>query len=124
MTGALEVVCLTLIAVVGNFWAVLGLIVVWGLLFAAATPIRQSYLNGLIPSRQRATVLSFDSMMASLGGVGAQPALGRVADVSGYGPSYAAGAGLVACSLPFLWLARRQRAASDVASAPAPTAPA
>ena len=78
-TGALEVVRLALIAVVGNFWAVLGLVVVWGLLFAAATPIRQSYLNGLIPSRQRATVLSFDSMMASLGGVGAaaRPGQGR-----------------------------------------------
>jgi len=113
-TGALEVVCLALIAVVDSFWVVLGLIVVWGLLFAAAMPIRQSYLNGLIPSRQRATVLSFDSMMASLGGVGAQPALGRVADVAGYGPSYAAGAGLVACSLPFVWLARRQHAPSDV----------
>jgi hypothetical protein len=55
--------------------------------------------------------------------VGAQPALGRVADLAGYGPSYAAGAGLVACSLPFVWLARREGAASDVASAPAPTLP-
>ena len=58
----------------------IGLIVVWGLLFAAAMPIRQTYINGMIPSRQRATILSFDSMMASTGGVWAQPALGRVAD--------------------------------------------
>ncbi len=74
-----------------------GLIVVWGLLYAAALPIRQSYLNGLIPSQQRATVLSLDSMMSSLGGVGAQPALGRVADVWGYGPSYVVGAALSRC---------------------------
>ena len=60
------------------------LIVVWGLLFAATMPIRQAYLNGMIPSRQRATILSFDSMMASTGGVWAQPALGRAADVWGY----------------------------------------
>ena len=37
--------------------------------FAATLPIRQAYLNGLIPSRQRATILSFDSLMASSGGV-------------------------------------------------------
>ena len=65
----------------------IALIVVWGLLFAAAMPIRQAYMNGLIPSRQRATILSFDSLMSS-GGVWAQPALGRAADVWGYPPSY------------------------------------
>ena len=69
----------------------LGLIVVWGLLFAATLPIRQSYLNGLIPSRQRATILSFDSMMSSTGGVWTQPVLGRAADAWGYAPSYLLG---------------------------------
>ena len=75
-----------------SFWAVIGLTSLWGLLFAAAMPIRQSYLNGLIPSQQRATILSFDSLMDSTGGVWAQPALGRAADVWGYGPSYLIGA--------------------------------
>ena len=69
----------------------IGLIVVWGLLFAATMPIRQTYLNGLIPSRQRATILSFDSMMCSTGGVWTQPVLGRAADVWGYAPSYLLG---------------------------------
>ena len=91
---------------------------VWGLLYAAALPIRQSLPERLIPSQQRATVLSLDSMMCSLGGVGAQPALGRVADVWGYGPSYVVGAALSALSLPFVWLARRQHASSDVATSP------
>ena len=40
---------------------------------------RQAYLNGLIASEHRATVLSFDALMSSAGGVVAQPALGRVA---------------------------------------------
>ena len=66
---------------------------VWGLLFAATMPIRQAYLNGMIPSRQRATILSFDSLMGSSGGVWAQPALGRAADVWGYAPSYLVGGG-------------------------------
>ena len=75
---------LALIGVWEQFWAALALIVVWGLLFAAAMPIRQAYLNGLIPSQQRATILSFDSMLSSSGGVVIQPVLGRSADVWGY----------------------------------------
>ena len=71
-----------------HFWVVIGLTVCWGLLFAATTPIRQTYLNGLIPSNQRATILSFDSMMTSGGGVWAQPVLGKSADVWGYSTSY------------------------------------
>jgi MFS family permease len=119
-TTAVAVLTLALIGVVADFYAVVGLIVVWALLSAAARPIRQTYLNGLIPSRERASILSFDSMMASLGGVGIQPALGRAADVWGYGPSYALGAALTGLSLPFLWLSRRQNAAADVVEVTAP----
>jgi MFS family permease len=112
-TAGLSVITLGLIGVIESFWAVIGLIVVWGLLFAAAMPIRQTYLNGLIPSQQRATVLSFDSLMASSGGVWAQPLLGRAADVWGYAPSYLLGAGISALALPFLVLSRRQNAPAD-----------
>lgn len=87
--------------------------VVWGLLFAAARPIRQAYINGLIPSRQRATILSFDSLMTSSGGVWTQPVLGRAADVWGYAPSYLMSAGISALALPFLARSRRQDAPAD-----------
>ncbi|HSK96438.1 MAG TPA: MFS transporter [Euzebyales bacterium] len=110
---SLNVITLGLIGVLRSLWAVIALIVVWGLLFAATMPIRQTYINGLIPSRQRATILSFDSLMSSAGGVWAQPALGRVADVWGYAPSYLAGAAVSALALPFLALSRRQNAAAD-----------
>lgn len=104
---------LGLIGLVDSFWPVIALIVVWGLLFAAAMPIRQTYLNGLIPSKQRATVLSFDSLMSSSGGVWAQPVLGRAADVWGYAPSYLLGAGISALAVPSLVLSRRQKADAD-----------
>jgi MFS family permease len=112
-TAGLSVVALGLIGLVESFWAVIALIVVWGLLFAATMPIRQTYLNGLIPSRQRATILSFDSMMSSSGGVWAQPLLGRAADAWGYAPSYLIGAGISILALPCLALSRRQNAAAD-----------
>jgi hypothetical protein len=58
-------------------------------------------------------VLSFDSLIGSVGSVVFQPALGRVADVYGYGPSYLVSAGLSALSLPFILLARREQAPAD-----------
>ncbi len=112
-TGA-GAVTLGLIGIFDNFWAVIALISLWGLVFAASMPIRQTYLNALIPSEQRATILSFDSMMDSLGGVWAQPALGRAADVWGYAPSYLMGAAISGLALPFLVLSRRQKAEADV----------
>jgi MFS family permease len=118
-TSALGTAALGGTGIIASFWVVLALIVVWGLTFAASTPIRQTYVNGLIPSRQRATILSFDSLMSSTGGVWAQPVLGRAADAWGYGPSYLLGAGISALALPCLALSRRQRAAADTLEAPA-----
>jgi MFS family permease len=124
VTAVLGALSLGLIGIVDSFWPVVGLIVVWGLLFAASGPIRQTYLNGLIPSRQRATIISFDSMMNSTGGVWAQPALGRSADAWGYAPSYLLGAGISVLAVPFLVLSRRQNAPADtVELAEAPVAP-
>ncbi|MGH8940951.1 MAG: MFS transporter, partial [Actinomycetes bacterium] len=100
-------VALLLVSVFQVFAVVVGLLVIWSLTFAAAMPVRQAYLNGLIPSQQRATVLSFDSLLSSGGGVLVQPGLGRVADVSGYPVTFALSAAFQACALPFIRLAQR-----------------
>ena len=113
LLAVLNVATLALIGLADSFWAVLAIIVVWGLLFSASMPIRRAYLNGLIPSRQRATILSFDSLMSSSGGVWTQPVLGRAADLWGYAPSYLFGAGISALAIPFLALSRRENAPAD-----------
>jgi MFS family permease len=112
-TAMLSTLTLAVIGLVESFAGVLALIVVWGLLFAATMPIRQTYINGMIPSRQRASILSFDSMMSSSGGVWAQPVLGRAADAWGYGTSYVIAAGISALAVPCLVLSRRQNAPAD-----------
>jgi MFS family permease len=110
VTGA---VALALIGVASQLWAVIVLVVVWGLVSAASLPVRQAYLNALIPSQQRATILSFDSLVASAGGVVAQPVLGRVADVWSYATSYVVSALLSAVATPFVLLSRREDALED-----------
>jgi MFS family permease len=118
--AGLSALTLAFIGAIESFWVVLGLITVWGLLFAATMPIHQAYLNGMIPSEQRATIISFDSLMNSTGGVWAQPVLGRAADAWGYAPSYLLGAAISALAVPFVALSRRQDAPADfVAGAPA-----
>jgi MFS family permease len=112
---AVSSVALLGMGLIESFWAVVGFVVVWALLFAAARPIHQTYLNGLIPSGQRASILSFDSLMASTGGVVSQPALGRAADVWGYPSTYLISGAISALALPFLGRSRAQNATADVA---------
>ena len=106
-------VTLALIGIVPGFWAAISLLVLWGLTFAVMMPVRQAFLNGLITSENRATVLSFDSLLGSGGGVVIQPVLGKAADAWGYPASYLASAAIQALAIPFAWLARRERAAAD-----------
>ena len=109
----LSTVILMMIGFLPRFSIAVGLLVLWGLVFATVTPVRQAYVNGLIASEHRATVLSFDSLMGSSGGVVIQPVLGRAADMWGYPISYAFSGAIQACAIPFVWLARSKRAESD-----------
>ena len=108
-----SVAMLALIGLAPAFWVVITLLSLWALMFAALTPVRQSYLNALIGSKERATVLSFDSLLGSSGAALIQPVLGKAADVWGYPMSYLASAAIQALALPFYWLAVRERSAAD-----------
>jgi MFS family permease len=108
-----NVILLALIGLTTSFAVALALLTAWALIFAVEAPMRQAFINGLIPTEQRATVLSFASLMGSTGGVVIQPALGRTADLYGYPASYLAGAGISAFAVPFVFLARRENATSD-----------
>jgi MFS family permease len=111
--AVLDVVLLAGIGLFPSFTVAIVLLGVWCLTFALQSPFRQAYVNGLIPSEQRATVLSFDNLMGAAGGAVIQPVLGRVADASGYAASYVVSSAITAVAVPFVWLARRERASSD-----------
>jgi MFS family permease len=115
---ALAVAMLALIGLISNFWVVVVLIMLWGLAAFAGAPIRQAYLNGMIPTQQRATILSFDSLINSAGGIVAQPALGKSADIWGYQVSYVLSAAASALALPFIARARQLNTPADHETAP------
>ena len=99
-----------------SFWLALVLLVLWALVTSAGAPVRQAYLNDMIASKQRATVLSFDSLVGSSGGVVVQPLLGRTADLYGYPASLAVSGVVQLMAAPFIMLSRRQRPDADTAS--------
>jgi MFS family permease len=111
---------LALIGLAPGFFAALALLGLWAIVFAATMPVRQAFVNGLIPSGERATVLSSYNLLGSSGGVIVQPALGKAADLWGYATSYLFGAGVEILALPFIVLARREGAASDPMQEDAP----
>ena len=113
LAGVLSTLALLAIGLTSSFWAAIALLVAWALTFSASAPMRQAYVNGLIESDQRATVLSFYALMGSAGGVVAQPALGRAADAWSYSASYVMSSAIQVMAVPFILLARRERAPSD-----------
>lgn len=117
LSGVVGAVILVALGITQVFWAALVLLTLWAIVESAGTPVRQAYLNDMIPSKQRATVLSFDSLMGSSGGVVVQPLLGRAADVYGYSTSLAISGVIELIAVPFLLASRRRGSLADQANA-------
>lgn len=115
-------VVLVALGFTSNFWVAIVLLAVWGIASSVDDPVHRAYLNDMIPSKQRATVLSFDSLLGSAGGAVFQPILGRSADLGGYAGSMLWSGLITAVAAPFVLLSRAQRPEADtvveVTSAP------
>ena len=96
-----------------GFWLAITLLTVNALAGAIAGPMEQALVNHLIPSQQRATVLSFSSLMGSAGGVVSQPALGRAADVFSLGVAYLISGALLLFQIPFVWAVKKMGLSED-----------
>lgn len=96
-----------------GFWLAIVALVVSSLVYAIMEPFRAALLNDLIPSRQRATILSFDSLAASAGGAAVQPALGKAADVWSLGVAYVLSAVLFLLAAPFVIAVRAMGLEAD-----------
>jgi MFS family permease len=95
------------VGLVHSFWLAVPLFLLGSLMFDIFMPIKQAYLHQSIPSAQRATVISFDSMMGSAGGVVGQTGLGYVAREYGIGPGFVVGGAATLVAIPILLMLRR-----------------
>jgi MFS family permease len=118
LSGSVSAMLLLVLGFTRVFWVALVLLTLWAVIDSASIPVRQAYINDMIPSKQRATVLSFDSLMGSSGGVVVQPLLGKSADLFGYSASLALAGMFQILAVPFLLASRRQGSPADEANAP------
>ena len=71
------------------------------------TPVRQAYLNEVTDSEHRATVISFDAMIGSVGGVGGQLGLGAISGARSFSAGYVVGGTITGLAVPALLALRR-----------------
>jgi len=77
------------------------------------TPVKQAYLHDLIPGEQRATLVSFDSLVGNLGSIGGQVGLGYVSRERGIADGYVLGGAATVLVLPILAVLRRRGGPAD-----------
>ncbi len=75
--------------------------------FSFISPMTQAAMHSCIPSETRATVVSFNSLMGSAGGVASQPILGAYTRSAGIGPGYVIGGIVTAPAIVLGLLLRR-----------------
>jgi MFS family permease len=102
------------VGLAGSFWAAVVLLLALSAAEGVAMPVQQAYLHEVVPSAQRATVVSSVSLVSSAGGVGGQLGLGWIARAQSLGAGYLAGGLALLLALPPLLLLRRMGGRADV----------
>lgn len=100
-----------------NFFVVVALYLVYGVALGVAMPVKQAYLNAHIPSAQRATIISLDSMFANVGGVAGQAGWGWVARTRSIGAAWVCAGVTLLLGIPLYALARRNDRRLDAIAA-------
>jgi MFS family permease len=104
------------VGLVDGFVPALALLCVFGAAAGTTTPVKQAFLHDSIPTEQRATLVSFDSLVGNLGSVGGQVGLGFVARERGIPEGYVLGGATIAVAIPLLAALRRLAAREGLAA--------
>ncbi len=102
------------VGLTGSFWLALALFVLLAIGIGIVGPVKQAFLHQSIPSEQRATVVSFDSMFGDAGGIVGQTGLGYLSRAQSIEAGYVTGGLGLLLALPVLAALRRLRRRADV----------
>ncbi|HEU5262300.1 MAG TPA: MFS transporter [Gemmatimonadales bacterium] len=114
LSVAVQAVMAVACGLLTNFYLVVSLYLVYGIAIGVAMPVKQAYLNAHIPSAQRATIISLDSMFANVGGVAGQSIWGWLARTRSIAEAWVWSGATQLLGLPLYWLARRRDRRLDV----------
>ena len=101
------------VGLVNSFVPAVIILFVGGVAMGLQMPVRQAFLHEVVPSEQRATVVSFDSMIAGGGSVLGQTSLGAFSERRGFSAGYVVAGAATLLSVPVLALVRRLRDEAD-----------
>jgi MFS family permease len=110
---AFQAAAAILVGVTSSFWlAVVGLFGIMGAV-GVLGPVRQAYIQQLIPSAERATVTSFDSMVGGVGGTGGQLGLGALGEARSVPAAFVAGGVATAATISLVAWVRQLGGSAD-----------
>ena len=112
--AAVETVAAVVLGLAGSFWVALpALLLVTGAV-GVMSPVRQAYLHQVVPTEQRATVVSFDSMISNTGGTVGQLGLGALGEARSVGTAFVVGGLATAAAIPLFARVRSIGGPADV----------
>lgn len=116
LLGAAGLMSMAVITVglVNSFWLAVPIFLLGILASNIILPVKQAFLHQSIPSAQRATVISFDSLMSSAGGMVGQTGLGYLARQQDIATGYVVGGAATALAIPVLLVLRGSGDSADV----------
>jgi MFS family permease len=122
MLGAAAITTAAMIATgaVQIFWVTVPVFLLGAVAGGVLQPVRQTYLHQSIPSSERATLVSFDSLMGSLGSVGGQTGLGYLSQERSVPVGFVVGGLATILTLPIFGRLRGLRRDADTITPEAP----
>jgi MFS family permease len=122
LLGAAAVSSATMVAtgVVQTFWVTVPIFLLGAVAGGVLQPVRQTYLHQSIPTTERATLVSFDSLMGSLGSVGGQTGLGFLSQERSIPAGFVVGGLATVLAVPIFGRLRSLHEPADLIAAEAP----
>jgi MFS family permease len=119
-TSAITTAAMVATGVVQSFWITVPLFLFGAVAGGVLQPVRQTYLHHSIPSSERATLVSFDSLVGSLGSVGGQTGLGFLSQERSIPAGFVVGGLATILALPIFGRLRSLDGPADRITAEAP----
>jgi MFS family permease len=111
--AAISTACMVGTGAIQVFWIAVPLFLFASLVSGILQPLRQSYFHGLIPTEQRATLVSFDALVGSVGSIGGQTGLGWLSQERSIAAGFVVGGLVTVLEVPILARLRARGEAAD-----------
>jgi MFS family permease len=122
LLGAAAITASTMVATgaIQYFWVTVPIFLLGAVAGGVLQPVRQTYLHQSIPTSERATLVSFDALMGSLGSVGGQTGLGYLSQERSIPAGFVVGGLATFLAIPIFGRLRALNEPADLITAEAP----